>query len=521
MEALLDSFYEFDEVLANRPTPVYLDPRAPVVNPPGSTLVNALQVTNVSYLWVHRVKEQFADNVLAILRNLAANKVRTFVLFRTKHDEQLKDTFLMHLCSIPTKKACRCGVLNEQLISCRDNRTNCNYFISNKVNPFVYCLLLLKSNEANLLVQTIMVSGQRFTLNDFTEDLSKQLGCVVDFANLANFNPDKVLQKRWEKLTYGSFYCIAPRYFIPTDEVAEKSRINDALDSKLDGTAELQDDEQSFVNALNDPNADFIEKLLWRYLPIPLTHLHMVNDIVESPYANLRSSNPVYFKALEAFSSKMDNTEVADLFALLRDAEYAPRFCVFDSYRTRVDSVSCIQKWLRFQFGEFTHEFVTTLFKVVTRSNGKLNCIWLHGPGNAGKTHVIKSLCTLFISIGYVKSIDQASQFPFQGLHGKRIGLLDEFHIPKNFIDEFKELFSGASLPVNLKYQKGLQHTTPMPFICMSNDPPNVDLEDVIWSSRIKQYAVRTLPNDMFPASNHQLYPLAWLDIFNAECCKY
>lgn len=387
------------------------------------------------------------------------------------------------------------------------------------MNPFVFGLLLLKSNEANVQVNTIMVNGYRFALRDFTEDVAKQLGSTVDFGNIVC--PDKLLEKRWEKVTVGSFNSVAPAYFQPTDTIRERENTNQTLDSKLDGTAELCPEEQQFVNALNDPNVEFVEQLLWRYLPVPLTHLHMVNDIGESMYSNLRSSNSVYVKALENFGSKMDNMEAADLFAHLRDAEYAPRFFVFSTYRTRVDSAACIKKWLEFQFGDFANVFVANLFKVATRSHGKANCIWLHGPGNAGKTHVIKSLCMLFITVGYVKSIDQANAFPFQGLIGKKIALLDEFHVPKDYIDEFKELFSGESLPVNMKYSKLLQQTTPMPFFALSNDPPNVDLTDVIWESRILHYSVRTLPLDMFTKNNLALHPMAWLDVFAEAGCRF
>lgn len=103
----------------------------------------------------------------------------------------------------------------------------------------------------------------------------------------------------------------------------------------------------------------------------------------------------------------------------------------------------------------------------MVRNNGKQNCIWVHGPGNAGKTHVLKSLSTLFIAVGHIRSINDSSQFSFQGLFGKRIALMDEFKVPEKYEDEFKELFSGESLAINLKYKQGLHQTHPMPFICI------------------------------------------------------
>lgn len=98
------------------------------------------------------------------------------------------------------------------------------------------------------------------------------------------------------------------------------------------------------MNALNEPNAVFIEKLLWKYLPLPLTHLHMVDDIVESVYHNLKGTCSAYQNAIENFTCTMNNMEISDLFALLRTTANAPRFSVFDHYRSRIDSVQCIEK---------------------------------------------------------------------------------------------------------------------------------------------------------------------------------
>lgn len=365
------------------------------------------------------------------------------------------------------------------------------------------------------------IESTQFRLDEFTQQIANELGLNVDFTQLNEYNPDAKMVKRWEKLTHGTFYNVAPAYFVPSDERGDSIATDLSIDNKLAGLADLSAAEEKFLNALNDPNAEFIEKLLWRYLPMPLTHLHMIDDIGESIYYNLKGTNSVYQNAIDNFNTKLDTMTAGDLFAVLRKSAYAPRFSVHIRYLSHFDSKKCIEKWLQFQFAQNVQEFVSVLYKIITRSNGKKNCIWLHGPGNAGKTHAMKALCSLFISVGHVKSIEQAAtQFPFQGLHNKRIALLDEFKIPTNYVDEFKELLGGESLAINLKYKTGMIETNPMPFICMSNSPPNVDMTDVVWNSRIAEFKVKSLPPDMFNSNGFHLYPLAWLDIFEAHGFK-
>lgn len=516
----MNSFYEFDEILAGRPTPhmpSQIPPPSPIQFPPPPpiTMLSALEMAPSNYMWVHVVKPEFAAGIVELIHNLAANKVSTFIIFRTKHDEVMHDTSIMHVCSISAKQSCRCALLNDKLIKCTDKRVNCNYMQSNKIASLLFCLILLKNNVANIVVNSLVINKRRYSLDDFTQDIARQLGCTnCDFDNLIAYRPDDKLQKKWEKITYGTHYNVAPAHFAPTDVETERALEHANIDAQLNGTADLSLPEEKFLSELNDPNVAFIEKLLWRYLPIPLTHLHMVHDVSQSVYHNLKSSHSAYSNALDNFSGTMDNMEIADLFALLRDAKIAPRFSVFSQYRSRVDSANCIEKWLRFQFEERVNVFVKDLFHIVMRSNGKKNCLWVHGAGNAGKTYVLKSLATLFIAVGHIKSINEVSQFPFQGLFGKRVALLDEFKIPSKYEDEFKELFAGESLAINCKFKKGLQSTHPMPFLCMSNNPPNVDMTNVVWNSRIAEYNVRTLPADLFSFTDLQLYPLAWFDVF-------
>lgn len=445
---------EFEEVIAQRPTPdaLYLNvpPNAqPRSQPPArATLLDTLKTTPISYIWCHRVKPEFSEGIVQIIRDLAKNKVRTFILFRTTHENVFIDTFLMHVFAITAKQGCQCGGLAEKLVICRDGRLNCNYLHSVKISPLLFCLVLIKANP-NLWMNSLVIDSKRYEIQNFTQDVSRELGLAADFNRLVEFNPDSKLTKRWAKITYGTFYNVAPAYFVPTDQRAESIQSDLSIDNQLEGTADLSPEEEKFIKDLNDPNCAFIEKLLWRYLPIPLTHLHMVNDVAESVYHNLKGVHSVYSKAIDNFMASMDNMTVADLFSQLRNASYAPRFSVHVNYRSRVNSKACIEKWLDYQFGELVNEFLELTYKIVTRSNGKKNTLWLHGPGNAGKTHVMKALCSLFISVGHVKSIEQAAtQFPFQGLYNKRIALLDEFKVPENYIDEFKELLGGEAVAV-------------------------------------------------------------------------
>lgn len=109
------------------------------------------------------------------------------------------------------------------------------FFHSDKIAPLVFCLFLLKANLANIVVHSIVINSRRFLLNDFNEELAIQLGITTaDFAN------EKLL-KRWEKITFGTHFTVAPAYFIPTDQQRDREIEHAEIDVQLSGAAYLSE----------------------------------------------------------------------------------------------------------------------------------------------------------------------------------------------------------------------------------------------------------------------------------------
>lgn len=237
-----------------------------------------------------------------------------------------------------------------------------------------------------------------------------------------------------------------------------------------DCIVDVADSEIDFVNTLNDENVLFIKSLLWRYLLYPFSELNRIQDIIESPfYSNLNSTHNHYRTAIAQFTSELLRMSNNDYFQHLLRLQREPTFNVYFNYFTLGESVNCIQRWLDYQFGNLRREFVTNLFSVVTLATNKKCSIWLHGQPNSGKTFMMESLASLFLLVGKMERLNSNNQFPFQSIPNKKIILMDEARIPKEYINDFKELLAGQSISANIKHQAATI-TQPVPFILLSND---------------------------------------------------
>lgn len=100
-------------------------------------------------------------------------------------------------------------------------------------------------------------------------------------------------------------------------EIHEKEQAvytNDRVDNMLRGVEDLNRDELHLVNSLVNNNAEFIRKLFWRYLPVPLFDLANVQAVRESPYNRLESSHPDFRTASRYFTQEILRMPITDYF---------------------------------------------------------------------------------------------------------------------------------------------------------------------------------------------------------------
>lgn len=137
---------------------------------------------------------------------------------------------------------------------------------------------------------------------------------------------------------------------------------------------------------------------------------------------------------------------------------------------------------------------------------------------DAGKTFVMRSLADLFILVGKIKNLQGMGQFPFRNLVNNKIVFLDELQIPICFYDDFKEIFAGQSMLINVKHKVAISsHSSPV-IICSNNDDI-VDMTNDVWNSLIFQFRVKSYRSQLTAeqkTSIHYIYPPAWIQLFSS-----
>lgn len=111
--------------------------------------------------------------------------------------------------------------------------------------------------------------------------------------------------------------------------------------------------------------------------------------------------------------------------------------------------------------------FAKTVFKWMTCVDNKINTLYFHGPPNTCKTLIARMLTNVFLC-GNMNLKGVTSDFYYEPLLDKSIGVLEELWVMKNVVDDFKSILGGIVMDINKKHNT-MQKLRRTPIIVTSN----------------------------------------------------
>lgn len=97
------------------------------------------------------------------------------------------------------------------------------------------------------------------------------------------------------------------------------------------------------------------------------------------------------------------------------------------------------------------HSFVRDLEKVLNCEEAKINCLFLLGPSNTGKSFIAQGIAYHFIT-GYASCANSVSEFSYENFLNKSLILLEEPFVTDATCDDMKNILAGASIKVGKTY---------------------------------------------------------------------
>lgn len=110
-------------------------------------------------------------------------------------------------------------------------------------------------------------------------------------------------------------------------------------------------------------------------------------------------------------------------------------------------------------------DFISTLFKILTKTNGKKNTLVFIGPPSTGKTTIARSILSMYPSFG---EIINCSNFMFQDLINHQIAIWEEPIINQECAQKVKLIMEGAKTSVDVKFKAPTQISN-IPLIITTN----------------------------------------------------
>ena len=141
-------------------------------------------------------------------------------------------------------------------------------------------------------------------------------------------------------------------------------------------------------------------------------------------------------------------------------------------FLTLEDSMVLLDNWFLHN-GWDALEFITNLFRVLTKAAEKVNVFLVMGPSNSGKTMMLlQPLSVLVSNVGRIPSLNAASNnFVWQDCLNTNLICIDECVIQPGSFEEAKQIFAGEDTSVNIKHspQAILKRT---PIVACTNRQP-------------------------------------------------
>ena len=136
------------------------------------------------------------------------------------------------------------------------------------------------------------------------------------------------------------------------------------------------------------------------------------------------------------------------------------------------DSMVLLDNWFLHN-GWDALEFITNLFRVLTKAAEKVNAFLVMGPSNSGKTMMLlQPLSVLVSNVGRIPSLNAASNnFVWQDCLNTNLICIDECVIQPGSFEEAKQIFAGEDTSINVKHspQAILKRT---PIVACTNRQP-------------------------------------------------
>lgn len=180
---------------------------------------------------------------------------------------------------------------------------------------------------------------------------------------------------------------------------------------------------------------------------------------------------------------------------------------------SREVSVKILNRFLLAQFDNSESkltEFMHTLYKWLTKQNGKFNCIYIIGEPSSGKSFFARLVMGICLSVGIIGNMNKFNQFPLNNCINKRLLYWDEPNFEGKATEDLKLLFSGNELSVAQKYLgNGTIQKTP----CLLTSNDNVMPENDAFNCRIKRYYWRK-PH-ILSLLKRSLDPICLFDLFD------
>lgn len=189
-----------------------------------------------------------------------------------------------------------------------------------------------------------------------------------------------------------------------------------------------------------------------------LQHLHNNKDF-EALY-KMRSFNLSFEKARNLAAQRVIDEPLAGLLKLCGNRVWSE-----EKYYTMEESFNLVKRIM--EKNEISMEqFVQDVTDLLDRKRPKINCLWMHGCTNAGKSYVARSIAKLCMLYHEIPA--GSSRFMFMDCVSKRLIVMNEPYLDETSIEQCKQVMEGNGCFTPVK-NKADQWLKPTPVIITSN----------------------------------------------------
>ncbi|VUZ50890.1 unnamed protein product [Hymenolepis diminuta] len=196
-------------------------------------------------------------------------------------------------------------------------------------------------------------------------------------------------------------------------------------------------------------------------------------------------------------------------FALLQEENIYKDICKFVCILSDPDNIHDNDSLAgaKYLYSNFTNNgidfglFIAEVDKIIRMSYPRINALVLRGPTSTGKTLIAKNIVKPY-NYGTVSRDGDATAFYLQNLLDHDVALMEEPHISMTTVQNFKELFAGSPLIVQVK-NHAPRELKRIPCIITTNQSLTdslIDAESEPIKKRIIEYLLyRPISNDYTP----------------------